>query len=468
MKRVVRRFPVLLALVCVSALVGPELRAGFAGTDVFIPAVARADGEAGARFFSTLWVTNLSDTTADVTLELLLQGRANPSPAMRREAILPGVTRRIDDVVGAYFGYSGAGGAIRIRSDQAVFASSRTYSQPIGSDMKDVVGLFFTGIPATFAISLGEVSTLQGISNGPEESYRYNFGLVETSGQSATVVVTVRDGDGNVVGSPVQFLLGPNEARQVNAFSGFPVALHTNNGRLDVMVTSGRGRVISYGTLVAGNPENPGSNDSIGFEMSFRNVLFDCVSSINGLTGAVTIQGSDTATVTAGPEGITISGVRGAPGPQGDPGAQGPQGTQGPRGDTGPAGPQGPQGNPGPAGDVGPQGPPGATGAVGPQGPAGLQGAAGPEGPAGPPGPTCLQEVTTSKQIAGGYGETWLETACPSGTVPIAYSYDAPLDARMFAVEYRAASRSYFVRFYSTTGVPAYSISLTVTCTCSP
>jgi hypothetical protein len=307
------RLGLSVASVCLAAVFGLEAHAGFTGTDIFIPAVARADGQAGARFYSTLWVTNLSETTADVTFDLLLQGRANPSPETRREAIQPGATRRIDDVVGSYFGNSGAGAAIRIRSDKSVFASSRTYSQPIGTDLKDVVGLFFTGIPASFAISLGETSALQGISNGPPESYRYNFGLVETSGQSATVAVTVRDEYGTPIGSAVQYSLGGYEARQVNAFAGFPVTVSTRNGRLDVTVTSGLGKVITYGTLVAGTPENPGSNDSIGFEMSFRNLLAGAVQSVNGLTGAVRIQGSSTATVTtAGDGSITISGVQGS------------------------------------------------------------------------------------------------------------------------------------------------------------
>lgn len=308
-----RRLPRYLAVAGLTSLLGMRLQAGFAGADVFIPAVARADGQAGARFYSTLWVTNLSDTTADVTLELLLQGRPNPTPEARREAIAPGATRRIDDVVGGYFGYSSAGAAIRIRSDRPVFASSRTYSQPIGTDLKDAVGLFFTAIPSSFAIALGETSSLQGISNGPPESYRYNFGLVETTGQAATVAVTARDEYGTPIGSPVQYSLGGFEARQVNAFAGFPVPVSTRNGRLDITVTNGLGRVISYGTLVAGTPENPGSNDSIGFEMGFRNLLAGGVQSVNGLTGAVNIRGSATATVTTSADGnITISGVQGS------------------------------------------------------------------------------------------------------------------------------------------------------------
>lgn len=264
----------LAALLALASLaVSRDAAAGFAGTDVFIPATARADGAGGARFYSTLWVTNLSASTATVRLELLLQGQPNPTPAARTEQVAAGATKRIEDVVGAYFGVSGKGGAIRVRADQEVFVSSRTYNLPAGSELRFSNGLYFAGIPAGLAIALGETATLQGVSNGPGESFRYNFGLVETTGQAVSVSVSVRDADGALLGTQ-QIALGAFEARQVNALSGFPSPIETTNARVDVTALSGLGKVIAYGTLVAGTNEAPGSNDSIGFEMSFRNLLF--------------------------------------------------------------------------------------------------------------------------------------------------------------------------------------------------
>lgn len=134
--------------------------------------------------------------------------------------------------------------------------------------------------------------------------------------------------------------------------------------------------------------------------------LTGIVTSVNGKTGAVTIE------ILKGDPGET-----GPQGPKGDPGETGPQG---PKGDQGETGPQGPKGDPGTTGDkgaqgksaydlwleagnvgteadfllslkgeTGPQGPkggPGDPGEAGPQGPKGDQGETGPQGPKGDPG----------------------------------------------------------------------------------
>jgi len=41
-------------------LVSTPLLAGFASTEVFLPAVGRIAGNGGAQFFTTVWATNLT------------------------------------------------------------------------------------------------------------------------------------------------------------------------------------------------------------------------------------------------------------------------------------------------------------------------------------------------------------------------------------------------------------------------
>jgi hypothetical protein len=105
------------------------------------------------------------------------------------------------------------------------------------------------------------------------------------------------------------------------------------------------------------------------------------VTSLNGISGDVTLVAGSNVSLTAGAGAITISstatGVQGPVGPQGPTGAQGPQGLQGPTGATGAIGPQGPQGLQGVTGSVGAVGP---AGAVGPQGQTGATGSQGPVG----------------------------------------------------------------------------------------
>ena len=306
--RCVRGLSALLVLL----LFASRVEAGFAGTNVFIPATARTPGAGGSQFYSTLWITDLGTAPANVTIQFLRQGQTNPAPTTKTEVIAAGATRRIDDVV-TYLGESG-GGALHLVSDQEVFASSRTYDQPPGTELKDVKALFFSGIPAGFAIGAGDASTLQGITNGPLENYRYNFGLVETTGQPVSVRVTVKDQTSASLGVQ-QYDLGAFEARQVNGFAGFSPAISTTNAILRAEVLAGAGKVLLYGTQVAGTTAVPGSNDAAGFEMSFKDSLLGGgVTSLNGLTGAVTIAAGVNTTVTKAGSTITIDSVGGGSG----------------------------------------------------------------------------------------------------------------------------------------------------------
>lgn len=285
--------------VLLLALAATPVHAGFTGTDVFVPAVARASGAGGSQFYSTLWITNVSGATATFQIQLLRQGQANPTPLVKDDVLSAGATRRYDDIV-QLFGVSGLGAALRVVSDQALFVSSRTYDQPDGAPLKNVKGLFLSGIPASFAIGAGETTRLQGITNGPIESFRYNFGMVETAGQAVTVAVALKDEDGNVTATQ-QYLLGAYEARQVNAFSGFTPEVSTKNGVVEASVVGGTGKVILYGTQIAGTGDDPGSNDSAGFEMSFKDSLLagSGSTSLTGVfAGAGLTGGGSTGNVT--------------------------------------------------------------------------------------------------------------------------------------------------------------------------
>src|ERR1017187_6842478 len=276
--------------------------AGFTGTDVFIPASARQAGVSPSQFYSTLWLTNLSlGSVANVELQFFQRDTSNTAPITVPMAVAPGQTQKFENVVQTLFGLPSASGAIRIQSDQEILATSRTYDLPPGADIRDANGLFFAGIPQSLSIGIGESTQLQGVSQGGAEDFRYNFGFVETAGSPVTVRINVRNSDGSLIATKDY----PGQAYEAKQFAITDAApgISAVNARIDASVVSGSGRVLVYGTAVAN-----GSQDSIGFEMSFRTPpRWAAVPSLNGLAGAVSLAAGANVTLTPGGNTITIS-----------------------------------------------------------------------------------------------------------------------------------------------------------------
>ncbi|MBL8114449.1 MAG: hypothetical protein JNK60_16330 [Acidobacteria bacterium] len=297
-------------VLCALAATGP-LRAGFAGTDVFVPAVARIDGQQGARFFSTLWLTNAGDAPITYRLAYFLANTSNTSPALVSGELGPGETRRIDDVVGTAFDQPGTSGAIRITSSGEILASSRTYSLPAGGRADESSGLFFAAVPASFAIGLGESAQLQGVSQNAAENFRYNFGYVETTGNSARVRFVARGANGVALGV-LEDDVQAYARRQYSALDVAP-SIATANARIEATVIAGSGRVLVYGTQIAN-----ASNDSSGFEMSFRPAgvaaMAAGVTALNGLSGNVQLVAGANTTITASGNALTIAATGGTTG----------------------------------------------------------------------------------------------------------------------------------------------------------
>ncbi len=251
-------------------LAGLPASAGFTGTDLVIVATARVQGggDPPAQFYSTLWISNpAAATSANVELQFLRHEQTNPNPRVEKVTVKPRETAKYENVLETVFHESGSG-AIRILSNTPVLVSSRTYDKPVGANMRDSKGLFFPAIPVSFAISRGESANLQGISQGGEEDFRYNFGFLETAGKPVKVRATLFSDTGNVLGSKT-YELGGYEARQYK-ISDLDNNVATSNARIEAVVTEGDGAVFLYGTLVAN-----GSQDSIGFEMSFKDGLLN-------------------------------------------------------------------------------------------------------------------------------------------------------------------------------------------------
>jgi hypothetical protein len=284
---------------------------GFASTEVFLPAVGRITANGGAQFFTTVWATNLTNVAETFKFEFLKQGQANESPASFTDSLAPGETKVYENVVETKLGLASAIGAARVTSSGEIFVSERIFDQPPGADLGDTQGLFFAGVPKTFSISAGQSASIQGLNQGGSENFRYNFALVETGGGSPTINVQVFDGNGALLGQKA-YALQPFEQLQPNVADVVP-GFSSINARLTATVTGGTGSLLLAGALLANVSE-----DSSGFEMSFRDNLLGGgpagVTSLNGLTGALTIAHGANTTVNVNGSTITIDSVGGGAG----------------------------------------------------------------------------------------------------------------------------------------------------------
>jgi len=313
----------LLVLLPLLFTVLPDaVHAGFPATEVFLPAVGRAAGN-GIQIYSTVWATNLTQAPETFTFHFLKQGqsnatasnpiaRSNTSPAADlastsfSDTLAPGETKVYENVVETKLGLTNAIGAARVVSSGEILVAERIFNQPAGVDLGGTEGLFFAGVPKSFSISPGQSASIQGINQGGSENFRYNFVLVETGGGSPTVNVQVFDCAGVLLGQKAYSLvpydqIQPNVAEVVPGFA-------STNARITATVTGGTGSVLLAGAQVANE-----SDDSSGFEMSFRDQLLGSgggtagVTSLNGLTGALTLKPGNGISITPSGTSITVA-----------------------------------------------------------------------------------------------------------------------------------------------------------------
>ncbi|HPW56880.1 MAG TPA: hypothetical protein PLP31_14200, partial [Thermoanaerobaculaceae bacterium] len=294
---------VAVAIGAALVLATPAL-AGFTATDVIVPSLGKGPGAAGSSWNGCIWVHNPNAAPVNVTFRLLLRNQPNPSAQAFHDTIPPGDTRRYDDVFATMFGvHLATYGAVRVTANAPVLVNARSYSTPAGGRADDTVGQFYSAIPTSFAIGVGQTAQLLGVyQTNPQEAslFRYNYGFVESSGQAATVQVTALDETGAVSASK-SYSVGGFEARQYNVTDLLP-AVNATNLRLQLTVTSGPGKVVAFGSGIANR-----SNDPSTFEMSFRDSLL--AGSGGGLT-AVTHNGTLTGDGTlSSPLGIANGGV---------------------------------------------------------------------------------------------------------------------------------------------------------------
>ena len=218
-----------------SAILGTATLA--AAETTYLPGAAEVTGLAGARFSSTLEISNpgASGTTATIGL-VPMAGKATPSPVTR--TLAAGESLRITEALKTLFDLTDdAAGTLTVTSDEPLLAnlSTRNVAAPEGA-----YGLGLLPAPASDLLGSGETGHSIWVSQSADTATGYRTNLSVTLADPGTVVeVRVFDGEGRVAGTATVTAVTPQVWQQpatalIGAGTDLPV------GRAEFEVKTGR------------------------------------------------------------------------------------------------------------------------------------------------------------------------------------------------------------------------------------
>lgn len=236
-------------------------------SSLIIPAVAHVDG-LGGRFESDIRLANTSPQTAKYLLAFT-PTRSDGTTSGRQVTVqVPaGQTLALNDILKNVYGFAAGNdsvsGMLEIRplgaegspfsiskTAAVTFASSRTYA----TSESGTYGQFIPAIPYSELVSLGGGKlSLQQLAQSA--LYRTNLGLVEAAGLPVTVQLSIFGDDGQRLRD---FLvdLRPGEHMQLGSFLALN-GINVTNGRAEVTVASGSGKVTAYASVLDNRTNDP-------------------------------------------------------------------------------------------------------------------------------------------------------------------------------------------------------------------
>jgi hypothetical protein len=256
---------VLAIGVLAAALAAPAL-AGFAGTDLFVPMAGRGPGDMGSQWFTTLYVYNPSASPVSVTIYFLKRTNNNFTNGLTPKSytINAGETKVFPNIVEAEFAQT-VFGALRITCDTPVYAVARVYAAAsAAAPLNNTYGQDFSAVPSSFAIGKDEsTEVLGGYQTIPTNTSaaRFNVGFVEVTGNSVTVTWTVKNAAGTTLASFPKPASALDQAQ--GSFANYFPGVSLDNARITATVTSGKGKVIPYGSMVANSTNDPTTYEAI-------------------------------------------------------------------------------------------------------------------------------------------------------------------------------------------------------------
>ncbi len=234
---------------------------------LIIPAVANVTNFI-VRYHSDICVTNTSAQVMRYEINFVPSGPAGMSEGQKTEVSLePGATMAINDIVATWFGGRSSTGTLEIRplteidtstssapvgglANRITFASSRTFSTTAAGGS---YGQYVPAVPYANFIARGSTLSLQHIAQS--DSYRTNLGLVEGSGEKVSLEVRIFDAAGTKRASFPVHLNGGERAQLNGVLQEHGLTL--DDGRIEVEVTSGDGKVTAYASVIDNATNDP-------------------------------------------------------------------------------------------------------------------------------------------------------------------------------------------------------------------
>ncbi|MEA2162854.1 MAG: hypothetical protein QOK37_981 [Thermoanaerobaculia bacterium] len=236
------------------------LVAAYADRDLILPVVGRAASGSGRLFLTALWITNVDDHPASLTLSYLESGHANPSPRKTAVTLAPRETRVFDPLGPPILTSMNSIGALRIEANANIVSSARIYGYIPSEGSASAVSMALTGIPTRLGIGNGQSTLLHG--NGSIDAY-YKLYVVETAGAALSVVVSIEDLHGQTRAEK-RIFLDRFEHLAADTRAMFP-SVNLDHAVIRLRGVNGEGRVIAAGTQTV-----TGSQDGCAYEMSFE------------------------------------------------------------------------------------------------------------------------------------------------------------------------------------------------------
>jgi hypothetical protein len=245
---------------------------------LIFPVVGHAAGVNDSLFESDIRVTNLTAQTMRYGVSFTPSGVNGTQTGSSTEIeILPNATIALDDIVSSVFGTgttSSAIGMLELRplttSDTAptpfgafastvreltTAASSRTYNfTPSGTFGQFIPATLFSDFVGRSLSGSNPILSLQQVAQS--SAYRANFGFAEAAGQPVDLSVRVYD-TANTLLATIPVSLQAGEHRQINGMLALNGIDNLADGRVEVEVVGGDGKVTAYVSEIDNKTNDP-------------------------------------------------------------------------------------------------------------------------------------------------------------------------------------------------------------------